>query len=181
MKNENQNTKQINHTDFIVQYKDEQGWQHLQQRATRKAAETWLQKRKTYLPDEELRITEQTSTASISKGQIFYTSWGYDQTNYDFIIVLDISPTGKTATCQRVTAAYACCAIEDQDHTTNSVKPTNQTYGDTFTMKTEVYSDSANLRGTYADNQGKAGFRLDSFLPVEENRTYAETALGCGH
>ena len=169
-------TKQIKHTDYIIQYADGDQWQRLQQRATRKAAENWMQKRKTYYPDEELRITEQTSTANITVGQVFYTSWGYDQTNYDFIIVLDISPSGKTATCQRVTRT-----IESADHTTNNIKPTTETYGETFKMKTEVFFDKAQLRGTYTDSTGKAGFRLGSFRPAEQNRTYGETALGCGH
>lgn len=31
---------------------------------------------------------------------MFYTSWGYDQTNYDYVIVDKVSPTGKTAICR---------------------------------------------------------------------------------
>lgn len=35
----------------------------------------------------------------ISVGDIFYESWGYDQTNIDFCKVVEISPSGKTVLC----------------------------------------------------------------------------------
>jgi len=35
-------------------------------------------------------------TIGIKKGDIFGTSWGYDQTQYNFVIVTEVSPTGKT-------------------------------------------------------------------------------------
>ncbi len=38
--------------------------------------------------------------STIKKGDIFYTSWGYDQTNYDYIVVMEVSPTGKTVYLQ---------------------------------------------------------------------------------
>ena len=36
----------------------------------------------------------------LKKGNMFVTSWGYDQTNYDYIVVMEVSPSGKTAKCQ---------------------------------------------------------------------------------
>lgn len=32
----------------------------------------------------------------VKPGDIFYASWGYDQTNVDFYEVLEVSPTGKS-------------------------------------------------------------------------------------
>jgi len=37
---------------------------------------------------------------TVRKGDIFYESWGYDQTNIDFCIVEQLSPTGKTVLCR---------------------------------------------------------------------------------
>jgi hypothetical protein len=36
----------------------------------------------------------------IKSGDIFYESWGYDQTNIDFCVVEQVSPTGKTVLCR---------------------------------------------------------------------------------
>ena len=54
----------------------------------------------------------------VKKGDIFYESWGYDQTNIDFCKVVEISPTGKTVKCQMMsqkivrTEGYAPMAEE---------------------------------------------------------------------
>ena len=46
---------------------------------------------------EQIQIQEK---ESLNIGDLFVTSWGYDQTNYDYIIVIGISSTNKTAICQ---------------------------------------------------------------------------------
>ena len=35
-------------------------------------------------------------------GKIFYSSWGYEQTNIDFYKVIEVSPSGKTITLQPI-------------------------------------------------------------------------------
>ena len=35
-------------------------------------------------------------------GKIFYSSWGYEQTNVDFYKVIDVSKSGKTITLQKI-------------------------------------------------------------------------------
>ena len=35
-------------------------------------------------------------------GKIFYSSWGYEQTNIDFYKVIEVSKSGKTITLQKV-------------------------------------------------------------------------------
>lgn len=40
----------------------------------------------------------ETLPATVKVGDIFYNSWGYDQTNIDFYVVDAVSPTGKTCT-----------------------------------------------------------------------------------
>lgn len=40
--------------------------------------------------------------ANIRVGDVFYDSWGYDQTNIDFVEVVAVSPSGKSVLCQMV-------------------------------------------------------------------------------
>ena len=35
-------------------------------------------------------------------GKIFYSSWGYEQTNVDFYKVIEVSKSGKTITLQKI-------------------------------------------------------------------------------
>ena len=35
-------------------------------------------------------------------GKIFYSSWGYEQTNIDFYKVVEVSKSGKTITLQQI-------------------------------------------------------------------------------
>lgn len=42
------------------------------------------------------KLSELIEQQPLKVGDVFYTSWGYDQTNIDFIKVVKISPTGKT-------------------------------------------------------------------------------------
>jgi len=108
-------------------------------------------------------------------GQTFYTSWGYDQTNYDFIVVVKVSPTGKTAYCQQ--AMKECIRHEPQS---NVLVPKAEGIGPVFQMKVE----GVNLRGTYAKTWGESTskkFRLDTFYPQKEGDEHWETDSMFGH
>lgn len=37
---------------------------------------------------------------TVKVGEVYYDSWGYDQTNIDFVEVVSISPSGKSVLCQ---------------------------------------------------------------------------------
>jgi len=69
------------------------------------------------MPNLALRGDEK-SPSQVKVGDIFYESWGYDQTNIDFCKVVAISPTGKTVKCQMMsekivkTEGYAPMAEE---------------------------------------------------------------------
>lgn len=55
------------------------------------------------MPNLALRGDEKSPTCQIpevKKGDIFYASWGWEQTNIDFCIVEEVSPTGKTVKCR---------------------------------------------------------------------------------
>jgi hypothetical protein len=126
--------------------------------------------------------------SEIKIGDIFQTSWGYDQTNYDFIIVKEISKTGKTVTCQR-----AIAKVVGYEAQYDSLKPTIESFGLPFKMrvdnpKSEHFKGQVWLRGSYPflsnfndswDDEQKQSWlrskRRDSFSKVEEGRTYAQT------
>jgi len=137
--------------------------------------------------NKEVYSIKEDKKAKIKAGDLFYTSWGYDQTNYDYIIVESVSKTGKTVKCRRSSHehmgnSYGC------DHQ----KPIKKAFGDPFQLNVrEGYSgDGVMLRGSYpflhtgeikVDEWGKHGMRLDSFSPVEEGRVYDETDSYSGH
>jgi len=115
----------------------------------------------------------------IVPGDLFETSWGYDQTNYDFIVVLSMSASGKTAKCQRVHCKnMGASGIDDL------LKPMNEPFGDVFTMHVrEGYKGDLNLKGSYpfCHTGSMQNTRLDRFSRVEVDRVYAQTNSMFGH
>jgi hypothetical protein len=57
---------------------------------------------------EVVRETEETemSERKVKVGDVFYASWGYDQTNVNFFAVVAVSKTGKTATFVELTKTH---------------------------------------------------------------------------
>lgn len=133
---------------------------------------------------------------TIKPGDIFVTSWGYDQTNYDFVVVTNVSPTGKTITCQRAQHQRV-----GGDMTTDQLKPTPKGYGLPFRLKVKKRNDPYHfgygqvwLRGSYpflgryeeswTDEQKQnwlSSKRLDTFNPVDKTRSYGQTNPMFGH
>ena len=116
---------------------------------------------------------------AIKAGDLFVTSWGYDQTNYDFIVVLSMSATGKTAKCQRAHAIN-----EGASGQSDLMKPVNEPFGDVFTMHVRTgYKGDLQLKGSYpfCHNGSMANTRLDRFSRVETGRQYHETNSMFGH
>lgn len=113
----------------------------------------------------------------IRKGDVFWTSWGYDQTNYDFIVVESLSPSGKTATCR-----MARLAQNESDGYTLAQIPKADGYGKTFRMRIQERYDGTDieLRGTYPLGDGSYG-RLDTFYRHKQGKVYYETHPMCGH
>lgn len=122
----------------------------------------------------------------VKKGDLFETSWGYDQTNYDFIVVVSISKTGKTAICQL--AEYETVGNTMQQ---NIQKPISKGFGYKFRMKVCENGDgSATLRGSYpfcfgqvkrlSDGE-KPNLRLGGFSKVKEGQIFYETDSMFGH
>ena len=49
-------------------------------------------------------MTDTDTDTSIKVGDIFYTSWGYDQTNVDFYEVVGLTPSGKSVKLHSIAA-----------------------------------------------------------------------------
>ena len=126
---------------------------------------------------------------TIKKGSLFNTSWGYDQTNYDFIVVKSISPTGKTCLCQKAIKTQV-----DSTQQTDILKPKAEGFGKEFRMKIEKNGDRIYLRGSYPflsrfeddwtaeqmENWQKST-RLDTFSLCHDDETYHQTNPMFGH
>ena len=111
-------------------------------------------------------------------GKVFETSWGYDQTNYDFVIVESVSPTGKTVMCRR---ARIDVVNEESSRYYDALKPKTEGYGKSFRLRVEKDNeDNLRLRGSYI-YCGENSKRLGTLREVDENRTYAQTNTMFGH
>lgn len=117
----------------------------------------------------------------VKVGSLWYTSWGYDQTNYDYIIVVSVSDTGKSAMCRR-----AGWDKGGNDYVgVVSQKPVRRPFGDKFRLliKRSEYGDkNIYLVGSYPYGHSGTGYkRLGHFWKVEPGDTFEETAPGWGH
>jgi len=118
----------------------------------------------------------------VKKGDMFYASWGYDQTNYEYVIVEEVSPTCKTAICRRT-------RHKNLGHTGQAYKqkPIPKPFGDTFRLHIQKYDNKPILRGSYPFcHDGKRGennscMRLGTLWPVKKGKIYWETDPQFGH
>lgn len=114
---------------------------------------------------------------NLKKGDLFYTSWGYDQTNYEYIVILEVR--GKFATCQRTSALHM-----GTSGTSNVQEPIFCPFGDMFRMKIQGdYRGEITLRGSYPFcNDGSMEHkRLDTFYKVSPKQQFHETMAEFGH
>lgn len=125
--------------------------------------------------DEDLSMM---TIQPIKKGDLFYNSWGYDQTNIDFIVITEVSDTGKTVKARRTKAETV-----KSTGFYNSLKPVRKPYGDEFRLVVDYYEGDPWLRGSYpyVDGDMSRGKMEGSFRKVDEGRTYSETDTRYGH
>jgi hypothetical protein len=114
----------------------------------------------------------------LKKGDLFVTSWGYDQTNYDYIVVLEVSKTGKTVKCQRTHSLNM-----GTDGQCNVQEPIFCGFGDIFRMYIRTgYKGDLQLRGEYPFcHTGTGSKRMDSFSRVAQGQQFHETDSMFGH
>ena len=111
------------------------------------------------------------NNGKIKRGQYFYTSWGYDQTNIDYLRVISISPSGKTAICR-----MADGVITGESGTSEALKP-GKTYSPSFRMVVK----NGDLRGSYPYCKGHKSRRLGTFWPTTAGQTQYQTMAQFGH
>ncbi len=124
-----------------------------------------------------------TTATKIKPDDYFSTSWGYDQTNIDYLVVKRLSPTGKTAVCRMASKIY----INHGGPYGNTVMP-GTAFGPEFQMRvTSWYNGRPALRGSYPfcaqvdDRRHDDSRRLDTFETVKLGETRNETDSMFGH
>ena len=115
-----------------------------------------------------------TTKTEIRAGDYFYTSWGYDQTNIDYIVVESVSSSGKTAICRMVNPIQISeAAGQDQ------LMP-GTAYGEPFCMRIQSREQHGLvLRGSYPYCMGSK--RLDTFWLTNLGETHYQTNPMFGH
>ncbi len=109
------------------------------------------------------------SLASVKPGEYFYTSWGYDQTNIDYIVVASVSPSGKTAYCKMADATQL------GESGQQDVLMPGTAYGDTFPMKV---SGKDSLTGSYPYCRGSMRLGYFSKTTIGEVRYQTNPIFG---
>jgi hypothetical protein len=136
-----------------------------------------------------MRMVETTLAHDIRVGDVFYTSWGYDQTN-EYIVVVELLKSGKTAVCQR--AEFVSRGASGQN---NLQEPIPKGYGDKFRMKIVVGFGNATwaLRGSAPYSNGKLydvwtdgtkhkqTLGVHTYSRAKPGRVFAETDSQFGH
>ena len=82
-------------------------------------------------------------------GQMIHTSWGYNMTINNFAKIIEVSPTGKTIVCQRLTK-------EGFNGFAGMVKAGNDTFGPKFRLKIkDGWNGSPSFVGSYPYHGGE--------------------------
>ena len=118
----------------------------------------------------------ETERKEFESGDIIYTSWGYDQTQYDFAQIVEVSKTGKTVKAQMMKAKTV-----DTTRTSDVIVPT-EAYGKKFRLWVrEGWREQPAFVGQYpfiySDQDSK---RMGCFTAWEGNPVY-ETNSQFGH
>lgn len=111
-------------------------------------------------------------------GEYFVCRWGYDQTNLDYCVVREISPSGKTVLCQMVHA------IEVEGHMTETgMIPGGRPWGEPFRMHVRDNGRGVVLAGSYPFIPSWPSQRRDGgrFVPVSLGDVLYETRPEFGH
>lgn len=115
------------------------------------------------------KVAGSRAVGGVRVGDIFYASWGYDQTNIDFVRVDKVSPTGKTVICRMMSQK-----LVSSGRGTDRVAP-NKPYGSSFRLKV---TGEERLRGTYPFARG--GTRFGYFWKWKDKPVH-QTPIGMGH
>lgn len=145
---------QFNSTQSRQEYIDR--WLHFQ--------DLQAESKRQYKHERQREISE----ANIRPGDYFYTSWGYDQTNIDYLVV--VRTTAKTAICKMVEPIHV------GESGQQDVLMPGTAYGDTFRMQ---ISGRDSLTGSYPYCGGST--RLGHFSRTNLAQTRNQTMPIYGH
>jgi len=103
---------------------------------------------KRYSPDNLSKTPKRqqpvVDNALVKKGDIFYNSWGYDQTNIDWYQVVEVTKTGKSVKIKRLNAK-----VKDSGNMTGISMPIKNSwhsqYKKVLTKRIRVSGDEVNL------------------------------------
>ena len=123
-----------------------------------------------YMSERKAKRQEEIAQADIKRGDYFSTSWGYDQTNIDYLIVVGV--TAKTAMCRMADAIYV------GESGTSDVLMPGTAYGDVFRMK---ISGKDSLVGSYPYCRGHSSKRMGYFSKTTLTETRQQTMAQFGH
>lgn len=70
-------------------------------------------------------------------GQIYYASWGYEQTNNDFVKVVGLSPSGKTAIVKRMKT------VQTETSSMVGTEIPTEVFGESFRLKVDMRDRNA--------------------------------------
>ena len=113
-------------------------------------------------------------------GEVYYTSFGYDETHYHFIKIVGFTASGKSAICQRVYVE----SVEGGNMVYDSIKPTDKVFGPKFKLLIRNRPDYTVLRGRYPRGIAQNTYMSsepESFFKCEPHHRYMETNPQFGH
>lgn len=123
---------------------------------------------------------EKPSVSGEWEGEFIYTSWGYGQTNVEMAKITEVSDTGKTVLAKLVVPERVSTAKASE-----SVAPTEETYGEEFRLYVRNSGGRPAFRGSYPYINGDPdeGTRRVSFVSWDgvAGDSVHQTAPGYGH
>lgn len=108
-------------------------------------------------------------------GDILYSSWGYDQTNIDWYVVVAVSPSGKTVTLREV--AGTCI---DEPGPTDARASTHDTM---VPVAAHIVPDKKPLRRRISPTDYGYSVSIESYAGawLWDGRPRSQTGFGYGH
>ena len=116
-------------------------------------------------------MTTTTETAPIRVGDVFYASWGYDQTNVDFYQVVGVTASGKSVRLRKIAAERVGEGGGPSEH----VRPAIDQFVDDKVL-TRRYREGGGTHRGYV--------KIESWMwawPTTLDETHSRTGLGWGH
>ena len=121
----------------------------------------------------ETNTNTTTTTTTVEVGDLFYDSWGYDQTQVDFYEVVGLTPSGKSVRVQQIRQEN----LTDPRRPNVTVKPLKgTTYGPVETKRLKKLN--------WGIEGDRYSFRVNSFSSSYQgdwDSTWSVTGWGFGH